>query len=113
MLSGGVEICEKGLCLLGCARFRGVPICSHHAKSRRAMHLCRRRPTEGIRVLDHHLAAILTLFLQILTPRYNARIRFLQAQITILRSRIPAGRIVPTPRERAELLRLGAASVTA
>ncbi len=65
--------------------------------------------------MDHHLSAILALFLQILTPRWrlrlrstNARIQFLQAQLVIARSRVPAGRIVPNPREKAELLRLGA-----
>ena len=37
-------------------------------------------------------------------------LRFLEAQIRMLRSRIDTSRIVPTPAERAELLRLGAAA---
>ncbi len=46
---------------------------------------------------------------QWMRPRYNARMQLLEAQIRMLRSRVDASRIVPTPQERAELLRLGAA----
>ena len=44
--------------------------------------------------------------LQWFLPRYNAQLQLLEAQIRILRSRVDASRIVPTP-EKAELLRLG------
>jgi putative transposase len=42
-------------------------------------------------------------------PRYNAQLQLMAAQIRILRARIDTDRIVPTPKEKAELLRLGAA----
>jgi putative transposase len=41
-------------------------------------------------------------------PRHSARIQFLLAQIRILRARLESERIVPTPEEKAELLRWGA-----
>ena len=52
---------------------------------------------------------LLSLALQWFRPRYNVQLQFLEAQIRILRSRIDANRIVPTPKEKTELLRLGAA----
>jgi putative transposase len=52
--------------------------------------------------------SLLTLVMQWFRPRYNAHLQLLQAQIRILRSRIDVSRIVPTPKEKAELLRLGA-----
>ena len=51
---------------------------------------------------------VLSLALQWFRPRYNAQLQFLEAQIRILRSRVDASRIVPTPKEKAELLRIGA-----
>ena len=51
---------------------------------------------------------VLSLVLQWFRPRYNAQLQILEAQIRILRSRIDSSRIVPTPQEKAELLRLGA-----
>ena len=53
--------------------------------------------------------SLMELMTQWLRPRYNARIQLLEAQIRMLRVRVDASRIVPTARERAELLRLGAA----
>jgi len=53
--------------------------------------------------------SLVTLLTQWLRPRYNARLRLLEAQIRMLRSRVDTIRIVPTPKERTELLRLGAA----
>lgn len=41
-------------------------------------------------------------------PRHNAQLRLLTAQITILRARIPAQRIILSPAEKTELLRIGA-----
>ena len=52
--------------------------------------------------------SMLALALQWFPPRYNARLQLMTAQIRILRSRIDTSRIVPTPKEKAELLRLGA-----
>lgn len=59
--------------------------------------------------MDRLFFPILSLALQWFQPRYNARLQILEAQIRILRSRIYANRIVPTPEEKAELLRLGGA----
>ena len=58
--------------------------------------------------MEAMLFSLVTLATQWLRPRYNARLRLLEAQIRMLRSRIDSSRIVPTPQERAELLRLGA-----
>ena len=51
---------------------------------------------------------LLSPFIHLLLPRHNAQIQFLMAQIRILRSRIDSDRIVPTPQEKAELMRWGA-----
>jgi len=59
--------------------------------------------------VDTILFSVLTVLTQWLRPRYNARLRLLEAQIRMLRARVDTSRIVPTPKERAELLRLGAA----
>lgn len=40
-------------------------------------------------------------------PRHNAQLRLLKAQIAILRARIPTERIILSPAEKAELLRIG------
>ena len=52
------------------------------------------------------LRTVLWLFAQSFAPRHNAQIRFLKAQVAILRKRVRADHIVPTPEERFELLRL-------
>jgi len=57
--------------------------------------------------MDRFLFVMLSLVLQWFRPRYNAQLQFLEAQIRILRSRIDVTRIIPTPQEKAELLRLG------
>jgi putative transposase len=59
--------------------------------------------------MDRVVFGVMTLAMQWINPRFNARMQFLEAQIRMLRSRVDTSRIVPTPRERAELLRLGAA----
>ncbi|MCH7911318.1 MAG: hypothetical protein IIB38_17090, partial [Candidatus Hydrogenedentes bacterium] len=51
---------------------------------------------------------VLMLVAQYFRPRYNAQLGILKAQVRMLRNRIDASRIVPTPAEKAELLRLGA-----
>ena len=58
--------------------------------------------------MDRFFFVMLSLVLQWFRPRYNVHLQLLQAQIRILRSRIDVTRIVPTPQEKAELLRLGA-----
>jgi putative transposase len=57
-------------------------------------------------LMSHAFQTVLWMFLQHLAPRHNAQIRFLKAQIQILRRRIPTKRIVPNPDEKSELLRL-------
>ena len=57
--------------------------------------------------MDSLFFSMLALVLQWFRPRYNAQLQILAAQIRILRSRVDASRIVPTPKEKAELLRLG------
>ncbi len=41
-------------------------------------------------------------------PRHNAQLRLLKAQLAILRARIPTERIILSPAEKTELLRIGA-----
>jgi len=59
--------------------------------------------------VDGIFISLMTLATQWLRPRYNTRRQLLEAQIRMLRSRIDTSRIVPTPEERVELFRLGAA----
>ena len=59
--------------------------------------------------MDRTLLPFFAFFMRLFAPRYNARIQFLIAQTRILRSRIDANRIVPTPEEKEELMRWGAA----
>ena len=51
---------------------------------------------------------LVTLAERLFRPRYDARIQFLEAQIRFLRARIDTSRIVPSPNEKHEALRLGA-----
>jgi hypothetical protein len=51
--------------------------------------------------------ALFTMAMEWARPRYNVRLQFLEAQIRILRSRVDTSRIVPTSKEKAELIRLG------
>lgn len=54
------------------------------------------------------LSLLLVFLNQFFMPRHNAQLRLLKAQITILRARIPTQRIILSPAEKAELLRIGA-----
>lgn len=56
--------------------------------------------------MEAHFFTLISRWFQ---PRYNARLQLLEAQIRILRARVDAVRIVPTPAEKSELLRIGAA----
>lgn len=57
--------------------------------------------------MDRLFFSLLVLALQWFRPRYNAQVQLLVAQIRILHSRVDMSRIVPTSKEKAELLRLG------
>jgi len=59
--------------------------------------------------MERAFCAVLSLAMQWYRPRYNTQVQFLEAQIRILRARVDADRIVRTPREKSELLRLGQA----
>ncbi len=52
--------------------------------------------------------AFFILMTYMLKPRYDTKLQLLAYQVTMLRDRIEDSRIMPTDRERAELLRLGA-----
>ena len=54
------------------------------------------------------LSLLLVFLNQFFMPRHNAQVRLLRAQIQILRTRIPTQRIILSPEEKAELLRIGA-----
>ena len=58
--------------------------------------------------MDRLSFLLVTLAERLFRPKHNVRLQILQAQIRILRSRIEASRIVPSPEEKYELLRLGA-----
>ena len=51
---------------------------------------------------------LLIFVAQFFMPRHNAQMRLLKAQIQILRTRIPTQRIILSPAEKSELLRIGA-----
>ncbi len=57
--------------------------------------------------MDRMAFALMALAAQWFRPRYNGKLQLLEAQIRILRSRIDTNRLVPTPAEKAELLRIG------
>ena len=44
----------------------------------------------------------------LLSPRHDSRLQFLLLQIKMLKARLKSDRVVPTPEEKSELLRLGA-----
>ena len=54
------------------------------------------------------LSLLLVFLNQFFMPRHNAQLRLLKAQIAILRARIPTQRIILSPAEKAELMRIGA-----
>lgn len=51
---------------------------------------------------------LLVLLTRLFMPRHNAQMRLLKAQIQILQARIPTQRIILSPAEKSELLRIGA-----
>ena len=57
--------------------------------------------------MNSTLSLLLVFLNHFFMPRHNAQLRLLKAQITILRARIPTDRIILSPAEKAELLRIG------
>ncbi|MEZ6192089.1 MAG: integrase core domain-containing protein [Phycisphaerales bacterium] len=60
-------------------------------------------------MLPRWLMVLLMMFAEDCSARREARIRFLQAQVELLRQKVPGNRVILTPEERARLLKLGAA----
>ena len=58
--------------------------------------------------MNSTFSLLLVFLARFFMPRHNAQIRLLKAQIHILRARIPAQRIILSPAEKTELLRIGA-----
>ncbi|WP_171006908.1 integrase core domain-containing protein [Shimia litoralis] len=54
------------------------------------------------------LSLVLVFLNKFFTPRHNAQLRLMKAQVAILRARIPTQRIILSPAEKAELIRIGA-----
>ena len=55
----------------------------------------------------HWFFAALHLLAESLRARRDARVRFLMAQVAILRRKLGASRVVPSPADRERLLALG------
>lgn len=58
--------------------------------------------------MNSTFSLLLVFLARLFMPRHNAQMRLFKAQIHILRSRIPAQRIILSPAEKSELLRIGA-----
>ena len=58
--------------------------------------------------MNSTFSLLLVFLARFFMPRHNAQMRLLKAQIHILRARIPAQRIILSPAEKSELLRIGA-----
>ncbi len=57
--------------------------------------------------MNSTISLLLVFLNQFFMPRHNAQLRLLKAQIAILRARIPTDRIILSPAEKAELIRIG------
>jgi putative transposase len=57
--------------------------------------------------MNSSISLLLVFLNHFFMPRHNAQLRLLKAQIAILRARIPAQRVILSPAEKAELLRIG------
>ena len=65
---------------------------------------------EGVEMtLPHWLQSMLMLLAEAWSSRRDAQIRFLKAQVELLRQRIPGNRVILCPEDRLRLLRLGEA----
>ncbi len=58
--------------------------------------------------MNSMFSLLMAFLTQLFMPRQNAQLRLLKAQIQILRTRVPTQRIILSPEEKAELLRVGA-----
>ena len=60
-------------------------------------------------VLTHWLMALFVMLAEAWSARRDAQVRFLKLQVELLRDKVPGGRVILAPEDRARLLRLGAA----
>jgi putative transposase len=56
--------------------------------------------------MNSTFSLLLVCLNQFFMPRHNAQLRLLKAQIAILRARIPTQQIIPSPADKAELIRI-------
>ncbi|ABK45197.1 hypothetical protein Mmc1_2702 [Magnetococcus marinus MC-1] len=72
-------------------------------------HLFLKKPDPVVLVHMNSLSLLIWgLISQFFSPRHNAQIRLLKAQVRILQERLPSQRVIASPEEKSELLRLGA-----
>jgi len=55
------------------------------------------------------MMVVFWMLMEAWSPRRDARIRFLQAQVELMRQKVPGNRVILTPEERSRLLKLGEA----
>ena len=60
-------------------------------------------------VLPHWLMTLLMMLAEAWSARRDAQVRFLKLQVELLRAKVPGGRVILAPEDRARLLRLGEA----
>jgi hypothetical protein len=85
-----------------CRRARGGPKC----RSLAIAGFTFIRNSDSI-IMPTWFYAILHLLFESFTARRDTRVRFLMAQVTILRHKLGGNRVVLSPTDRAELLRIG------
>ncbi len=59
-------------------------------------------------MLPRWMMVVFWMLMEAWSPRRDARIRFLQAQVELMRQKMPGNRVILTPEERSRLLKLGA-----
>ena len=59
-------------------------------------------------MLPRWMMVVFWMLMEAWSPRRDARIRFLQAQVELMRQKMPGNRVIVTPEERSRLLKLGA-----
>lgn len=62
----------------------------------------------GVGIMNSTFSLLRVFLTRVFMPRHNAQMRLLKSQIHILRTRIPTQRVILSPEEKSELLRIGA-----
>ena len=60
-------------------------------------------------MLPRWLMTVLMLFVKAWSARRDAQLRFLKLQVQLLRAKLPGDRVILSPEDRAQLLRVGKA----